>query len=79
MHNASNNQMLKHKCNQLQNAITRSGIFSERLEPMCKLVNIIQVFSRHHDRAIHSNIEGGLEGGLKGGFKGGLRGASRGA
>ena len=28
MLNASNKQMLSHRCNQLQNAITRSGVFS---------------------------------------------------
>ena len=52
--------------------------FSERLEPMCAVVNIVHVLNEDCDETIYSNIQGGLEGGFKGGFKGSLKGVLKG-
>ena len=55
MLNASNQQMLSHRCNQLQNAITRSVDLLLHLSQMCDVVNMPRWSSSDHERAMYSN------------------------
>ena len=49
---SNNKRMLKQSCAQLQNAITRSGMFSQHL---CNVVNMPRWFSNVHERGNSSN------------------------